>query len=591
MADREVIQEFLASLGFQVDQVGLKKFTTALLSTTKLAGKTSATILGIVAASEAMVQQFSNKMERFYYASRRTKASVENLQALEFAARQVGLSSEDASSAIEGFARNLRTQPGLMGLLKNLGVKAEGKDRVVVLNELVQRLAKMPHFVGTQFAEQFGMDEKTFFHMKEFLPLFLKAQETRKEMQRKSGVDPEKAAAAAVEYNRILEGLWEKVILVKDAIAIQLLPQFKQLMAYLDSTALPKVLELAGAFSLMVEDLSNLGSLEIDFNEVPEVVNDVLEAMLAIKDLVTTAWKGEGPAGGLFSVIKEQAGGSISTIAKLAQAMALLAQGKWREAGAKALEIDTPGAIVGRAARKVLGLDTPGGGLKLPQASDFGLPMRPGEPGAVSTFKPMEPPNFRLPQASDFGLPGRSRGVPLGIAQNNPGNLRSWGSAAVKNGFAVFESAQQGLSAMAGNLVTYSKSGLNNVRDIVSKWAPPSDKNPTENYIKTVSGQLGVDSSQQLNLKDPAVLARLMDAMIRFEQGRQPYGTAELVAAAQSRLGGAAPGQAASGVVIHQKTEINVNGDPNPSATAKNVFNSQERVNGDLVRNLSSAYR
>jgi hypothetical protein len=177
--------------------------------------------------------------------------------------------------------------------------------------------------------------------------------------------------------------------------------------------------------------------------------------------------------------------------------------------------------------------------------------------------------------------------LPLGLRQNNPGNLRRWAKGQeTRGGFAVFPSMASGLSAMAGNLLNYyNKDGLRNVRDIIAKWAPKEDKNDTDAYIKDVAKRLGVGAADELDLKDPAVLSKLMAAMIQKEQGYNPFGSTELLAAAQSRLGGGNGAQ----VVVNQKTDIHVNGADSPVATARSVAMVQDDVTGNMVRNMRGA--
>jgi hypothetical protein len=166
-------------------------------------------------------------------------------------------------------------------------------------------------------------------------------------------------------------------------------------------------------------------------------------------------------------------------------------------------------------------------------------------------------------------------GTPLGLRQNNPGNLRSWGDAAVQNGFASFRTPQEGLSAMAGNLLAYSRRGLNNIHDIVSTWAPASDKNDTKSYIADVMKKMGASEYQTLNMKDPESLGKLMGAMIGHEQGYNPYGTSALTSAANSRI------------QLTQSTRIIVQGAGDPAAVGRHVANEQRNLNAELVENLS----
>ncbi|BAJ02153.1 hypothetical protein [Shewanella violacea] len=123
---------------------------------------------------------------------------------------------------------------------------------------------------------------------------------------------------------------------------------------------------------------------------------------------------------------------------------------------------------------------------------------------------------------------------PKGLANNNPLNLEAgrdqWQGMKGNDGrFIIFESAFWGIRAAARTLKTYrDKRGLNNVQDIVTRWAPPSDNNPTDKYISFVAKQAGVLASQPLGVADyPRVIA----AMIHFENGYNPY-EASIVAAA-----------------------------------------------------------
>ena len=128
---------------------------------------------------------------------------------------------------------------------------------------------------------------------------------------------------------------------------------------------------------------------------------------------------------------------------------------------------------------------------------------------------------------------------PIGLRQNNPGNLRSWGDAPVVGGFAAFATPEQGLSAMAGNLQAYGRQGIDTIRGVVSRWAPAGDNNDVDSYVADVSKRTGYGPDQTLDLSDPKVMGQVMTAMISHEQGQQPYSAAMIDAAAQGRLAGA----------------------------------------------------
>jgi len=122
---------------------------------------------------------------------------------------------------------------------------------------------------------------------------------------------------------------------------------------------------------------------------------------------------------------------------------------------------------------------------------------------------------------------------PRGIRNNNPGNLRSWAGAGSADGFAKFNTPEAGLSAMAKQLQIYGQRGINSLDKIIAKWAPSADGNNVRSYIDSVSKATGFQSNEQLNLSDTNTLVALMKAMIRVENGKQPYSDQMLQGAAQ----------------------------------------------------------
>ena len=117
----------------------------------------------------------------------------------------------------------------------------------------------------------------------------------------------------------------------------------------------------------------------------------------------------------------------------------------------------------------------------------------------------------------------------LGIRQNNPLNLRPgarlWlGELQSTNNYCLFDKPENGLRAAAKNLLTYqSKYGLRTIREIISRWAPPSDNNDTGAYIGAVSAEVGIDYDADIDLSDGSVMSSMLMAMCRHENGSLPY--------------------------------------------------------------------
>lgn len=99
---------------------------------------------------------------------------------------------------------------------------------------------------------------------------------------------------------------------------------------------------------------------------------------------------------------------------------------------------------------------------------------------------------------------------------NNPANLRAaagYQTANTKSGkFAVFPTLDEGVLAAAKQLQIYGTRGVDNIHDIVGKWAPPKENN-TRAYIDHVTKATGRSEFEKLNLNDPKVLAQLISSM------------------------------------------------------------------------------
>lgn len=120
-----------------------------------------------------------------------------------------------------------------------------------------------------------------------------------------------------------------------------------------------------------------------------------------------------------------------------------------------------------------------------------------------------------------------------GMRNNNPGNIRrvagqTWVGELSReeitaNGgtwdseFVQFASIQYGVRAVGHTLLTYStKYGIHTVRAAISRFAPSSE-NDTESYIGDVSGALGVQDRQPLDMH--AILPEFSAAVMRRETG------------------------------------------------------------------------
>lgn len=116
-----------------------------------------------------------------------------------------------------------------------------------------------------------------------------------------------------------------------------------------------------------------------------------------------------------------------------------------------------------------------------------------------------------------------------GERNNNPGNIRfnsayKWQGQVGEDsgGYLVFDNAGNGIRAVARDLLTKYRRGLDTVGKIIAVYAPEFE-NPTAAYATKVASDVGVTVGAKINLENPDQLWRLVSAMIRFENGRVSY--------------------------------------------------------------------
>ncbi|QBH98427.1 structural protein [Limnobaculum zhutongyuii] len=120
-----------------------------------------------------------------------------------------------------------------------------------------------------------------------------------------------------------------------------------------------------------------------------------------------------------------------------------------------------------------------------------------------------------------------------GIRNNNPGNIdynpeNNWKGQlpfdpVLEKRFCRFQSAEYGIRALMSLLGTYQrKYKLRTVAALINRWAPTNENN-TSAYVNDVTKDLGVSPVQEISVSDKKTAIALAKAIVRHENGSQPY--------------------------------------------------------------------
>lgn len=102
-----------------------------------------------------------------------------------------------------------------------------------------------------------------------------------------------------------------------------------------------------------------------------------------------------------------------------------------------------------------------------------------------------------------------------GINQFNVGNVRPAGQS---TGFQQPKSYDEGIQIMDKNLQAYGQKGINTLRGVISRWAPPNE-NDTEALVKAAAQRLGISPDQKIDLSNPVQRQAIGTAIMLQEKG------------------------------------------------------------------------
>ena len=220
----DTIKDFLVSLGFDIDQAGANKFEAVLKGVTANVLKVGAVVEGAALSIVGFTTQIANGLDKIYWASQRTGASVQGIKALGYAASQTGASAESAMSSLEGLAGFMRSNPGAEGFLNRLGVQtrdASGKmrDTAAIFTGVEQKLNNMPYYRSKQYAQMLGIDENTLMAMRRGMNGFTADYQS---MLQKTGFNADKAAVQSNKFMTSMRGLTSLFGIMRDKIGSNL---------------------------------------------------------------------------------------------------------------------------------------------------------------------------------------------------------------------------------------------------------------------------------------------------------------------------------------------------------------------------------
>ncbi|MCT9071197.1 mannosyl-glycoprotein endo-beta-N-acetylglucosamidase [Cupriavidus gilardii] len=611
MADSAVIREFLVALGFKVDQKGLKNFNAGVEQATKGVIRLVSTIQGAALSVGAGVSAFASKLERLYFVSQRTGAAATSLKAFEYAARNLGVSSEAAFGTVENLAKFLRNNPAGEGYLATIGVQtrdANGqlRDTVDILADIGKELSQKPTWLASQYGQILGIDENLLLAMRN--GDFGKFLQQYRQMSKTTGLD--KAAEDSHAFMIALRDLGTTFenfgVRVQGTLLHKVGPQLERFKRWFDENSpaiadrvakiAEAVLSAAAAMGppigwivdrfIELDGLTDGWSTKIllligAFKVLGgfQIISGIWKMVAAVRALgaanAAAAAAGAAGAGAGGAAARGAAAGILSRflpwLAKAGGAAALLFHSGGLNEGEEAELARRRASAQGQGGGLA---NTPFGKLIARGEGDYNSVNRGAKGGYKAGTENLEGMTvaevMRAQQEGQFNAAGRYQIIKTTLAD-----------AVKKLGLTGSEKFDRGLQDR-----------------IFSEYLVGSKRSAIKDYLTGASDNIvaamQAAAREWASVADPATGKSFYDgvgnnrASISVEQLEQALrNTRAAMTASPTVYAQRAPG--GNSVQLEQRTEINVYGVNDAAAAGREVSREQGRLNGDLVRNLQGA--
>ena len=540
-ATSEVLQEYLISLGYKMDQVSLGKFNAGISTTGKNVMKVGGAVAGVVASIEASTAAFAYSMRNVYFQSQLANSSIKNLNALGFAGRQIGIGGDAMGQAVQNMSRTIRTNPGMQALIESFGVKVTGRDASDVAIDMLGALKKMPEYVGSQFANQmFGMDADTYHLVISQLDTLKQKKQDALDIYKNMGLDPDKAAEAMLHYAGTMDVLGAKLSGLAKVMMIELAPEFDAMNEMVSGA-----IDWWADWARGINHISDLFK-GLNFTTITELLKEAYGQSDADKKSGKKKsfmeWMMSGPMDGTQTApVKPKA--------------ALPAPGKTPQAAPTPQQAPSPlpptGAGAGRGSNPVPAATPTSGAAEILAGLEKKYQLPDGLLDKVWSKESNRGKNMRSPVGAKghFQLMDPTA-KELGV--NNPDDFKESSNGAARMINRLMRKYEGNLQ---NALAAYNWGEGNLDKFLKGKKTMPQE---TQDYVAKITGS---------------------------EYGKDKTTPGKLEQANAARLGG----EGARVVNIENNTTINVTGD-NPRETAKEVAKMQTRTWEDATRNLKGSW-
>jgi hypothetical protein len=229
----ETIKEFIVSLGFQIDEAGLSKFSQGITSTSIAIGAIGTAAVAAAGVITSFVAGVADKFDAIGDLADRVNTTADSIMRLGYVATLTGSSVQAANSSIENLSRIAGEAALGLGrgaqIFKSLGINAkdsngELKDTSVLMGEVSNKIKDMGRGEQIAVLSKLGID-----------PTMINALTTDvsglaaefDQLYKNAGVDASQAAEQSGEFNDSMDRLSMTFDAIRSAVGLKFMGQIK----------------------------------------------------------------------------------------------------------------------------------------------------------------------------------------------------------------------------------------------------------------------------------------------------------------------------------------------------------------------------
>lgn len=294
----EVIKEFLVGLGFEVDQASLGKFNDGLKKATL-----SITAIGAAATAAAgfvvsFVADIANQFDALGDLSNRINTTAEEIMRLGYVATLTGSSVAAANASLEGLNRTAGEAALGIGrgskIFEDLGLKARDsngklKNTAVLMSEISTRIKDMERGEQLAVLSKLGIDAT----MIKALTTDISGLSAEFDaLYKAAGVDANKAAEQADEFNDSMDRLKMTFDAIKSAVGLKFMKQIRNGIETLRKFLVENMPKIINAVSPIIEVVLRIAVAFIKIvARIGSAIGAILGFLAKVND-ATNGWAG-----------------------------------------------------------------------------------------------------------------------------------------------------------------------------------------------------------------------------------------------------------------------------------------------------------